>query len=63
MLLCILNLVIYNIKLLLYFLPWNLKEKGSLDLNPLVARGLLMGCAWRCTCNKGYNYIKGIVYR
>jgi hypothetical protein len=45
MLLCISNLVICNIKLLLYLLPWNLKEKGSLDLNPLVMYGLLTGCA------------------
>jgi hypothetical protein len=44
-LLCVLNLVICNVELFLYLLPWNLKEKGSLDLNLLVVYSLLMRCA------------------
>ena len=41
MLLCISNLVIYNMELISYLLPWNLEEKGGLDLNPLVAYSLM----------------------
>jgi hypothetical protein len=61
MLSCISNLVICNMELISYLLPWNLKEKGSSDLNTLVARSLLTRCTWRCACDEGCYRIKGIV--
>jgi hypothetical protein len=57
------NLVLCNIKLLLYLFPRNLKKKGGLDLDPLIPCSylMIMGCAWRCACDKGCYCIKGIV--
>jgi hypothetical protein len=61
-LLCLSNLVLCNIKRLLYLFPRNLGKKGSLDLDSLVLCScLLIGCSWRCTYNKSCYYIKGTV--